>query len=81
MSEYLHAVGLAVMLVLTFIHIGSAIAGVVNGRVKLEPNQPWVVFLEHPVKFVACLLWYLGFAAMFAPGIGALCVILVSITN
>jgi hypothetical protein len=66
MGEYLHAVSLAVMVMLTIIFIGSAISGVVRGRVKIEPNQPWVVFHEHPVKFAACVLWYLGFAAMCA---------------
>jgi hypothetical protein len=66
MNEYLHAVGLAVTLMLTIICIGSAITGMVRGRVKIEPNQPWVVFHEHPVKFAACVLWYLFFAAMFA---------------
>jgi hypothetical protein len=66
MSEYLHAVGLAVMLMLTIICAGSAITGLVRGRVKIEANQPWVVYREHPFKYAACVLWHLGFAAMFA---------------
>jgi hypothetical protein len=66
MSSYLHALGLAVTLTLTIICIGSAITGIVRGRVKIEPHQPWVAFHQHPIAFAACVLWYLGFAAMCA---------------
>ena len=66
MDEYFRAVSLAVALMLTSICAGSAMTGLVRGRVKIEVNQPWVVFREHPFKFAACMLWYLGFAAMFA---------------
>jgi hypothetical protein len=66
MSEYLHGVGLAVAVRFTMVFIGSAIAGLIRGRVKMEPNQRWVVVHEHPVKFAGCVLCDLGFAAMFA---------------
>jgi hypothetical protein len=56
MSEYVRYVGLAVTVMLTITFIGSAITSLVRGRVKIEPNQPWVVFDEHPVKFAACVL-------------------------
>ena len=66
MREYLHAVAFAVAVVLTIIFIGSAVAGLVRGRVKVEPSQPWFVLRERPVQSMACALWYLGWGIMWA---------------
>ncbi|MFI5459153.1 MAG: hypothetical protein ACHRXM_27305 [Isosphaerales bacterium] len=43
-----------------------AVAGIVSGRLNIGGDQPWVVFREHPVKFLALMLWELSFAFMFA---------------
>ena len=66
MREYLLAVVLAVAVVLTIIFIGSAVTGLVRGRVKVEPSQPWFVLRERPVQFMACALWYVGWGIMWA---------------
>jgi hypothetical protein len=62
MTEYIKFVSLAVTAMFALLFFVSAIAGIVRGRVKIEPNQPWVVLREHPVRFAGYVLWYLFFA-------------------
>jgi hypothetical protein len=66
MTEYLQLLGLALSAMLALLIFTSAMTAMVRGRVKIEPNQPWVVFRKHPVKFAGYVLWYLFFASCFA---------------
>jgi len=66
MAYFGQIVLLAAAATIAIISFGSAVAGMVSGRLKIETNQPWVVFREHPVKFLALMLWELSFAFMFA---------------
>lgn len=66
MTEYLQFVGLAVTAMLALLLFVSALAGIVRGRVKIEPNQASVGLRQHPVRFAGYVLWYLFFASGFA---------------
>jgi hypothetical protein len=47
------------------IFTGMAVTGIVRGSLNVEPNQPWVIFRDHPVKFASIVLLEIGFAALF----------------
>jgi hypothetical protein len=46
-----------------------AIGGLMNGRLKIEPSQPWITFRDHPVKFSAIVSLYLIMALLFSVGL------------
>ncbi len=43
----------------TLLFFGMAMTGLIHGRLKVEPNSPWIVFRDHPAKFVAVVVSYL----------------------
>lgn len=66
MTEYLQLLGLAVSAMLALLFVASTMTALVRGRVKIEPNQPRVVFRENPFRFAGYVLWSLYFASCFA---------------
>ncbi|HEX8203094.1 MAG TPA: hypothetical protein VF590_21635 [Isosphaeraceae bacterium] len=64
MASIAQIVTLAVLVTCTLLFSGIAISGSIRGRLKMEPNQPWIVCREHPVKFFALVLFNAGLAIM-----------------
>jgi hypothetical protein len=60
--------GLILSLAVTpaLILFGMAVSSLAHGRLKAEPNRPWIVFRDQPVKCVAVVSWYLVIASLFA---------------
>jgi hypothetical protein len=65
MDYLLQVVLLSAHLTGALIFTGMAVTGVVRGRLKVEPNQPSIIFRDQPAKFASIVLLEIGFAALF----------------
>jgi hypothetical protein len=63
-----HILGLAFTMTLMLLYSVWVIGGIVSGKMKSEPSQPWVRFRERPLRFVAMLLFRIVAACVFAVG-------------
>jgi hypothetical protein len=65
MTYLISGIGLSMVVTPALLFFAMAVSGVVHGRLKREPNEPWIVFREQPVKFMAIITAYLTFAFLF----------------
>ncbi len=65
MSYLGQILSLASSVTFTLLFSGMAVTAMANGRLKVEPNQPWLVFRDHPFKFVVVVAIEAYLAVMF----------------
>ncbi len=66
MNDLIYCLSLSMSVTPALILFRMAVAGMVHGRLKTEPHQPWIIFRDRPVKFAAIVIFYLIGGSMFA---------------
>jgi hypothetical protein len=57
---------LATCVAATLVFSFATVAGLMHGRLKSEPSQPWVTSRERPLRFGVMVVLNLGAAVLFA---------------
>ena len=60
-----HILLLAASVTISLVFAAVVVLGILHGRLKTEPSQPWIIFRKQPIKFLIVVAFNSALAVLF----------------